>query len=745
MEVHGRLVAVVAAATSPTEALTAATRVIAEALQAEACSIFAERAGRGLELCVHFGPYRTIGASLAEKAFADVLPATDAVAGLAAVPVAAINHAIGAVVVRRATAPFTTEELMRLSGIASQLVDLVGSVRLMEAIQGAPATDQPVKAIVSSPAGERVLRGLAASPGIEVGVAAFHRALPRGAVRAEGAYRGKTIEEGRARDAFEKTRNDLLLLQAEAASEIGEEQALIFGAHLLLLNDPMFAGLVDGGIADGRAAGVAVDDAFDEIVRRLLDVSDPYVQERVEDLEDLRSRILGHLVGAARVPVLDARIVVSARTTPSLLIELKARGAVGIASELGGVTSHGVVLARALGIPAVTGIRELTREVVAGDELIVDGAEGIVIVRPTAETRAVYAARSREAERRRTEFARYRDQPARTADGFQFELRANIALGADLELARDNRADGVGLYRTEFPFIVRDALPSIDEQVRIYAKAYDTFPHSQVTFRLLDLAGDKFLPSTGFGGARSAFHGYRSIRILFDYPHILRDQVQAFAIAAGGRPLRILIPMVTSVNDLVRIKGLIAAALEQAARVLADIRVIYGAMIETPAAVELVTDLAREVEFFSIGTNDLIQYTLVVDREDPRITSDRHPYHPAILRMIRRVVLEAHRAGKSVTVCGEMAARAELALALLAMDIDGLSVTPRVIPELKRALALMYVEPLRARIDEILALSTDDDVTAALRRNIAVVSSSDVSSRPEPMSLVADSVFGYQR
>lgn len=718
MDVHGRLVRVVADATSPAEALTAATRVVAEELQAEGCSIFARRGGQaGLEMRALFGTRPPpSGASTAEKALAEAVPEMDTELGLVAVPIASLNRGIGAIVAQRTTgAPFTTEEIMRLSGVASQLVPLVETVRFMEAIDGTGASAGRREMAAPSPQdGELELRGIAASPGIAIGVALFRNAFPRSMVRGDTTH-GEAAETGRVRDAIEKTRNDLIKLQAEAASDLGEEQALIFGAHLLLLNDPLLTGLVEGGIAKGHSAAISVDDAFEEIVRRLVGVPDPYIQERVEDIEDLRSRILGHLLGAAHVQDVDARIVVGARTTPSLLLELKARGAVGIASELGGATSHGAVLARALGIPAVTGIRELSRQVAAGDLMLVDGGAGTVVVRPTPSTRTAFELRIRETEAERTEFLRYRDVPARTSDGVQFDLLANIALGADLDVAQENRAAGVGLYRTEFPFIVRDGLPTVDEQVRIYAKAYDAFPTEPIAFRILDLAADKFLPSMGFGVSRSAFHGYRSIRVLFDYPHILRDQVQAFAAAARGRPLRILIPMVTSVDDVVRIKRLVAAALAQATPSFSGIDIVYGAMIETAAAVELVADVAREVEFFSIGTNDLIQYTLVVDRDDPRLASERHSYHPAIWRMIRRVVVEAHRSGKSVTVCGEMAAKPDLALALLAMDVDALSVTPRAIPPLKRALARMSLQPLRGKRDEILALATEDEMLAALR------------------------------
>src|SRR6185295_6215594 len=192
--------------------------------------------------------------------------------------------------------------------------------------------------------------------------------------------------------------------------------------------------------------------------------------------------------------------------------------------------------------------------------------------------------------------------------------------------------------------------------------------------RLLDLAGDKFVASRELGVSRDSFHGYRSIRILFDYPHVLRDQVQAFALAAEGRELRVLIPMVTSVEDVVRIKELVASSLAHLPASRRGGPLVYGAMIETPAAAEIVSELAREVDFFSIGTNDLVQYSLVVDREDPRMASERHAYHPAILRMLRRVVTQAHVAGRRVSVCGEMAARPDLAIALLALGVDALSV-----------------------------------------------------------------------
>jgi phosphotransferase system, enzyme I, PtsP len=734
LDIHAQLVAIAEHATSPSSALDSIVRAIAETIDASACTIFLHCESKKQSAVVpwaHFGSpsepaMLEVEKTLAGMALDDVLPATTDASDstVLAVPVASINQAIGAIVARRAVAiKFTAEETMRLSGVAAQIVELVESVRVLEMIErtdadgdGDPCTEgsEPPPSSV----GQRILRGVAASPGIAIGAATFRTTFPRALVRRDRVHRGLTAESARVRDAIERTRNDLVRVQSAAASEIGEEQALIFGAHLLLLNDPMLRGLVDRGIEGGRSAAVSMEEAFDEIGRRLRKVRDPYIQDRIEDIEDLRSRVLDHLIGRPRQGDIDARLVVSTRTTPSLVVELKARGALGIASELGGTTSHGVLLARALGVPAVTGIEALTRQVLAGDLLIVDGDDGCVVLRPTAETMEHYERRSRVVEHRRTEFARYRSRPALTAEGERFALRANVALGADLGIARENGADGIGLYRTEFPFIVRDALPTVEEQTRIYARAYEAFPDGPVTLRLLDVAGDKFIASRELGVARDAFHGYRSIRILFDYPHVLRDQVQAFAMAADGRPLAILIPMVSSLEDVVRIKELAGSALLQLPSRYTSGPLVFGAMVETPAAAEIVLELAREVDFFSIGTNDLVQYALVVDREDPRLASERHAYHPAILRMIRRITTHAHIAGKHVTVCGEMAARSDLAIALLALGVDALSVMPRAIPELKQVLARIPLEPLRAGIDELLALSTAEDIEKTLRRYV---------------------------
>jgi phosphotransferase system enzyme I (PtsP) len=563
--------------------------------------------------------------------------------------------------------------------------------------------------------GEQVLRGVAASPGIAIGEAVFRRAFPCQVARRTAGPCDDAAEGARARDAFEKTRNDVARIRDAAARELGEEHAFIFTWHLVMLHDPVLQARIAEAIAVGLTAPAAIDATLGQLADRLRDDGDPYLQERVEDIDDLRGRLIGHLIVRAGGHALGTQIVVSPRIAPSLAMEMKAQGASGIVAQLGGTTSHGVLLARSLGIPAVTGVDRIMKSIEPGDVVILDGSAGTVVVRPTTETRARYEERARNLEHLRTDFARYRHVTPQTCDGVLFSILANVAFGSDLLLAKENGAEGIGLYRTEFPFIVREAFPTREEQVRVYRKAYDSFPNSPITFRILDLAGDKFVAAHGAVAARGAFHGYRSIRVLFDHPHVLRDQVQAFALAAGSRPLRILVPMVTSVEELLRVKHMALEAIDQVVDDTVQRAPQFGAMIEVPAAVEITADLAEHVDFFSIGTNDLIQYTLINDREDPRMTFVTDAYHPAILRMIRRTISAAHHARKPVTVCGEMAARPDLAMALVALGTDALSVAAAAVPELKRALAMARIGPLSERIDDVLACRDGVALQAALR------------------------------
>ena len=723
MSLTSELLRVVEREHAPAQILDAAVLVIAERLKVEACSAFLLDEQGTLLRAASFGSAALSvadgeeAAQLAGRSVAERRTFVHRAAGasLLVSPMILRDARVGAVVLQ-SVAPhaFSADEIATLATGCAQLVSIVENARIIAALDRGESPSPRQAARAPAPVdGEVVLRGVAASPGVAIANALFRGAyrldLPEHALPAGDP----ASERARARAAFSKAQNDLVRIQVEAAREIDEEHALIFASHLLLLNDSTLLGQIDAQIGEGVSAAVAIGVAFDELERRLRLVPDAYIQEKVDDVDDLRSRLLDHVLGAARERF-GARIVVSSRIPPSLVVELKTEGAQALVTEAGGVTSHGVLLARAMNIPVVTGIANVLAAVRLDEQLIVDGTDGVVVLRPTPETVSRYEAKRRRLERTRTEYAKYRDVLTCTADGVRVTLHANVGVASDLLVARENGAEGVGLYRTEFPFIVRDAFPTRAEQVRIYAKAYESFPEGPIQFRILDLAGDKFVAGASVVASRSAFHGYRSLRVLFDHPEVLCEQVQALALAAGSRPLRILIPMLSSLEELRRVRAMIEQALASIDEPLAQRAPKIGAMIEVPAAVELAGEIAREVDFLSIGTNDLMQYALVVDREDSRMAQLSDPYHPAILRMVARVATAARVAGKPLGVCGEIALRPDLALAMLALGVDSLSVVPTAIPELKQALAGARLEPMRSAIGGIIGLGDAASLAAAL-------------------------------
>jgi phosphotransferase system, enzyme I, PtsP len=734
MNISHQLAKTVEQTHSLAQILHAAVAVVAREMRCGACSVFLIEPGEkrpalsagfreAIALADVFAP--EVAVELAAQAVSRMASGSREEPGrsLLGVPMVLRGRAVGAIVVEsEGGGAFSAEATSALESAAAQLVGMVVNARLIEAFDRHEA---PARVLLPPPAeqreadrGEVILRGTPAGPGVGIGAVAFRGVPDLGPDARTVPSRGEEAEKERLRDALVKTRNDIARLQDAAAHDIDEEHALIFSSHLLLMNDPAVLDRMDRALAAGLSAPVAIDDALKELEDLLGAVPDAYIQERVEDIDDLRGRLLSHALDAGGRAKHGGRILVTRRIPPSLVVELKAERAQGIVTEAGGATSHGALLARALGIPAVTGVADLLERVGVDDEMIVDGEAGEVILRPTAETLATYRERARRADRRRTQHARYRERPLETADGVRVGVLANVAVASDLATALDNGAEGVGLYRTEFPFIVREQFATREEQVRIYRKAYDAFPAGPVNFRILDLGGDKFLPGSSLGAARSPFHGYRAIRVLFDYPHILRDQIQAFALAAAGRPLSILIPMVTSMEELRRVRACIDEALDALPGGEGRRAPALGVMIEVPAAVEIAADLAREVDYVSLGTNDLMQYAMVVDREDPRMSSPRDAYHPAILRMVRRTVIAAHAAGKPVSVCGEMASRVDLAAALVALGVDALSVVPPVIPELKQAFASLEIRGLIGAMDAVLACSDARAIEAALAAHL---------------------------
>jgi len=648
------------------------------------------------------------------------------------VPLAIRNRPVGAIVVQtKARRAYSQEEVQTLSTIAAQLVGVVENARLLDALDHGEAGTQYLHEVRSwrtlgqaAPEGKRndlTLLGNPAAPGLAMGEALFRGSHDLSFDTDTLPFQGEEEEMGRVEEAFEVTRKEILKIQEEAKREAGEEHALIFSSHHLLLNDPVLTERIAEGIRKGATAPHAIYSALEYLGQKLQSVSDPYIQDRVEDILDLRSRLLEKLLSVSSPSsTMSDKIVIARGIPPSLVVELKAEGARGIITERGGPTSHGALLARSMGIPAVTGVLDIVLSVRSGDTLLIDGGAGKITASPSAKTVRNFKAHVKALRSRKLTALRYRDLPGRTQDDAEFSLLANIGIAADMASARENGADGIGLYRTEFPFLIHEDFPTVEEQVRIYKKAYDFFPDGPVHFRLLDVGGDKFLAGNALEPERNPFHGYRAIRVLLENPIVLRDQVRAFVRAAGTKPLGILIPMISSLTELRAALKHIREAIDTLQDEDVNHQPSIGAMIEVPGAVELASEIAREVDFFSIGSNDLIQYTLAVDRENSRATSEDDSYHPAVLRLIRRTIEAGHAHGKPVALCGELGSKDRLAVALVAMGIDSLSLAPDAIPGIKQTLAQCQVKDLREKMDDILALGQAAQIKDALATCIPV-------------------------
>jgi phosphotransferase system enzyme I (PtsP) len=646
------------------------------------------------------------------------------------VPLAIRNRPVGAIVVQTCEKrQYSREEIETLTTISAQLVGVVENARLVNAIDRGEAGrgyldeikswNQSGAAPEEDITSDLHLKGSAASPGIVIGEALFRGSYDLRGVVGE-PYRGAAAEKERLVHAMERTRADILRIQEAAQREADEEHALIFSSHLLLLSDPTLTERIGAAIAAGATAAQATFATLAEIEEQLQGVRDSYIQDRAEDVRDLRGRLLGHLLEEkAPTPHLGNEIVVTSGIPPSLVVELKAQGARAIVTERGGLTSHGALLARSMGIPAVTGIPGLLRSVRSGDPLIVDGGAGLAIARPSAATLDRYRSLEARTVSDRARWRREANQPACTPDGVRVPLLANIGLAADLHRAVENGAEGIGLYRTEFPFMIREGFPTREEQTRIYRRVYDSFPDGPVNFRLLDLGGDKFMPTMSRAREPNPQLGFRSLRILLEHHRVLQDQVCAFLKASAGRPMAILLPMVGSLSELRRAKELIRSAIGD----LPDKNLLrdppIGVMIEMPAAVEIAPHLARECGFFSIGSNDLTQFTLAVDRENERVARLADPFHPAVLSLIGRTISAGKAAGIPVSLCGEMGANPAIAVLLVAMGIDSLSLGPNAIPEVKEMVRKTPVGPLRGDLDRILSLPEAAMVREAVERHLA--------------------------
>jgi len=529
-------------------------------------------------------------------------------------------------------------------------------------------------------------------------------------------------EVRRFEDAVRAAAEELDAIVASVTQQVGEEEAAIFRAHRLLLRDPNLIGKVKAAILTRHVdAATGLQEVVDEYTALLSEIPDQYIRERMADIRDVAGRILAQLSlheGRQKLDMEEPVIIVAPEILPSQALALGRLRVAGILTETGGSTGHAAILARSLGIPAVSGMRGALKEIKTGDLLALDGREGHVYLNPGPEVEAAYRKLQREYVHLRDQLIENRDQEPVSVDGERVELLANVNGPADAEMAVRCGATGVGLYRTEYLFLTHPTVPSEEEQLAAYRKVIEAAPNQAVTIRTLDLGGDKNVPYLGNDREANPFMGWRSIRLSSAYPEFFQTQLRAILRAGLQGRISLLFPMISTLEEVQRLKRVVRrteAALARAGIPFAD-NVPLGIMIEVPAAALCIDSLLPEVDFVSIGSNDLIQYLMAADRDNPKVAHLCEPFNPAVLRLLAQVIGACNAQGKPVTLCGEMAGRPRCFLPLFGMGLRRLSMSPGFVPSIKEMVRRAKVPEAREIARRALEMKTIGEVRGYLTR-----------------------------
>ena len=523
-------------------------------------------------------------------------------------------------------------------------------------------------------------------------------------------------EIARFEAALVQTRVQILEMQQKIAEAIGAKDAAIFDAHLLVVEDRT---LIDEVLRRLETERCNVEWVFQEVASNyaetLSKIDDPYLRERALDIQDVTRRIIRNLQGKAPKPMLstaEPHILVAHNLTPSDTATMNRQLVLGIATDLGSRTSHTAIIARSLNIPAVVGLHDATEKLESGQHVLLDGYTGVLIVDPTPETLSYYGEIEVRKDQVTKELRQLREIPSTTIDGRHIVLSANIELPGDVEAVSENGAEGIGLYRTEFLFVNRDTLPSEEEQYQTYRRVAERVKPNPLIIRTFDLGGDKLAVGTvDVGDELNPFLGWRAIRFCLENIDIFKTQLRAILRASAVGNVKIMFPMISGLEELRHAKAVLDECRgEVGEKKTAKMEV--GAMIEIPSAAISADALAREVDFFSIGTNDLIQYTIAVDRVNERIAHLYEPTHPAVLRLLKMIADAAHANKIWVGVCGEMARDVALIPILLGLGMDELSVGARSVPRVKMAVRSLAVPECQQLVNEVLGLQTSSEILA---------------------------------
>ncbi|HZG61307.1 MAG TPA: phosphoenolpyruvate--protein phosphotransferase [Anoxybacillus sp.] len=570
----------------------------------------------------------------------------------------------------------------------------------------------------------KVLEGIAASSGIAI-AKAYRLENP------DLTVEKKTIsniaeEVARFEAAIAKAKAELETIRARTLEELGEDKAAIFSAHLLVLSDPELLNPVKEKIeTESVNAEYALRETASMFITMFESMDNEYMKERAADIRDVTTRVLAHLLGVSvSNPSLISEevIVIAEDLTPSDTAQLNRKYVKGFTTDIGGRTSHSAIMARSMEIPAVVGTKSVTAEIQNGDVVIVDGLHGKVIVNPSVEVVAEYEKKLAHFEAQKAEWAKLVNERTTTKDGHHVELAANIGTPDDVKGVLENGAEGIGLYRTEFLYMGRDQLPTEEEQFEAYKTVLERMEGKPVVVRTLDIGGDKELPYLDLPKEMNPFLGFRAVRLCLEMQDMFRTQLRALLRASVYGNLKIMFPMIATLDEFRQAKAIL---LEEKAKLQAegvqvsdDIEV--GMMVEIPAAAILADQFAKEVDFFSIGTNDLIQYTMAADRMNERISYLYQPYNPAILRLISNVIDAAHKEGKWAGMCGEMAGDAIAIPILLGLGLDEFSMSATSILRARSQMKKLSKEEAARFKETILNMRTAEEVVAFVKETFHI-------------------------
>ncbi|MDK2806093.1 MAG: phosphoenolpyruvate-protein phosphotransferase system enzyme [Thermoanaerobacterium sp.] len=567
-----------------------------------------------------------------------------------------------------------------------------------------------------------MLKGVAASPGIAIGKVFLY-------TKKFAEINTQNIDEAMVEKEIAKFENSIKLtieqiekIKEKTEREFGKDKAAIFEAHLMLANDPEFHDSVKNMIKNEH---VTADNAVNQVIEQhafmMESLDDKYLKERAVDVRDVGSRLINNLLRIINVNLseIDEKVIIIAKDlTPSDTATMRKEMVLGFATDVGGRTSHTAIMARSLEIPAVVGTGNVTQSVVGGETAIIDGNEGIVIINPDDATLKEYEEKLNKYKMKVEKLKELKDLPAMTTDGEKSMLAANIGTPNDVEGALKNGAEGIGLFRTEFLYMNRNNFPTEEEQFEAYKYVAEKMNGKPVTIRTLDIGGDKKLPYLNMPDEMNPFLGYRAIRLCLDEKEMFKTQLRALLRASAYGNILIMYPMISSVVEVRKANAILNEVKEELDRkgVKYDKNIKVGIMVEIPSAAVTADILAKEVDFFSIGTNDLCQYTLAVDRMNEKIKDYYKPFNLAILRLIKNVIDASHKEGIFTAMCGEMAGDPLTTVILLGLGLDEFSMSASSIPTIKNIIRNVSKKKAQEFAKMVMEMSTPDEIEEASRK-----------------------------